>query len=236
VDFVFVPGAWHGGWAWHPVARRLASAGHRAVALTMPGMSAGDDAHELRLADAVSHLLTEVERRDLNEVVLVGHSWGGIPIAGAAPRLGERLHAIAMVSAFVPRGGESMAEAMGPEVGGYLRATIEASPDRSISLDFDAVRDSLMQDEPESLQRLVYELLVPQPGGYMLDALDEVDFADLGVPVAYLLAEHDQALAAPGEELAARLGTEPVLVPGTHEAIITHADDVAKALQASVTM
>ncbi|MEU8604695.1 alpha/beta fold hydrolase [Streptomyces parvulus] len=234
MDFVFVPGAWHGGWAWHPVARRLASAGHRAVALTMPGMSVGDDQRELRLADAVAHLFAEIERRDLTEVVLVGHSWGGIPIAGAARRLGARLHAIAMVSAFVPRSGESMIEALGAEVGGYLRTQIESSPNHSISLNFDAVRESLMQDEPEALQRLLYELLVPQPGGYMLDALDVVDFAELDVPMTYLLAEHDRALAAPGAELAARLGTEPVLVPGTHEAIITHADEVAKALQASV--
>lgn len=234
MEYVFVPGAWHGGWAWHPVARRIARAGHRAVALTMPGMSPGDDPRALRLTDAVAYLVAEVERRELTDVVLVGHSWGGIPIAGAARRLGRKLSAVAMVSAFVPRGGESMAEAMGPQVGEYVRATIAASPDHTIGIDFAAFRDSLMQDEPENLQRLTYELLVPQPGGYMLDALDVVDLADLDVPMTYLLAERDQALAAPGVELAARLGAEPVLVPGTHEAIITHADDVAKALQASV--
>jgi pimeloyl-ACP methyl ester carboxylesterase len=234
VEYVFVPGAWHGGWSWHPVAQRVARAGDRAVALTMPGLSAGDDPRELRLADAVAYLVDQVERRDLTDVVLVGHSWGGIPIAGAARQLGRRLRAIAMVSAFVPRGGESMAEAMGPAVGEYVRATIEAAPDHTIGVDFAAFRESLMQDEPENLQRLVHELLVPQPGGYMLDSLDVVDFAGLDVPRTYLLAERDRALAAPGTELAARLGVEPVLVPGTHEAIITHADDVAKALQASL--
>src|SRR5262245_32510597 len=125
MDYVFVPGAWHGGWSWHPVARRLAGAGHRAVALTMPGLSPGDDPRPLRLADAVTYLVDEIERRDLTDVVLVGHSWGGIPIAGAAPRLAGRLRAIAFVSAFVPRAGESMADAMGPDVGGYVRSTIE---------------------------------------------------------------------------------------------------------------
>jgi pimeloyl-ACP methyl ester carboxylesterase len=188
----------------------------------------------LRLADAVAYLVAEVEGRDLTDVVLVGHSWGGIPIAGAARRLGRRLRGIAMVSAFVPRSGESMTEAMGPQVGEYVRATIEASPEHTISVDFAAFRESLMQDEPENLQRLIHELLVPQPGGYMLDSLDVVDLAGLDVPMTYLLAERDQALAAPGAELAGRLGIEPVLVPGTHEAIITHADDVAKALQASL--
>ncbi|WP_432842943.1 alpha/beta fold hydrolase [Dactylosporangium sp. CA-092794] len=234
MDYVFVPGAWHGGWSWHPVARRVAGAGHRAVALTMPGLSAGDDPRGLRLADAVAHLVGEVERRDLSDVVLVGHSWGGIPIAGAARRLAPRLRAIAFVSAFVPRAGESMAEAMGPEVGAYVRAAIEASPDHTIAVDFAAFRESLMPDEPEPLQRLVHDLLVPQPGGYMLDALDVVDLDGPGVPIAYLLAERDRALAAPGAELAARVGVEPVLVPGSHEAILTHPDDVAKALRDQV--
>jgi pimeloyl-ACP methyl ester carboxylesterase len=181
--------------------------------------------------DAVTYLVDEVERRDLTDVVLVGHSWAGIPIAGAARRLAGRLRAIAFVSAFVPRAGESMADAMGPDVGGYVRATIEASPDHTIGVDFAAFRESLMQDEPENLQRLVYELLVPQPGGYMLDALDTVDFPD--VPMTFLLAEHDRALAAPGAELAARVGVAPIHVPGTHETILTHPDDVAKALRAS---
>jgi pimeloyl-ACP methyl ester carboxylesterase len=228
VDYVFVPGAWHGGWAWHPVAQRVSAAGHRGVALTMPGLAAGDDARDLRLADAVTYLVTEIERRELTDVVLVGHSWGGIPIAGAAPRLGGRLRGIALVSAFVPRAGESMADAMSPEIGDFLRSTIAASPGHTIAVDFDSFRQSLMQDEPVNFQRLVYDLLVPQPGGYMLDALDTVDFGD--VPITYLLAEKDQALAAPGAELAARVGVEPTPLPGTHETILTHPDEVAKAL------
>ncbi|MEV6825004.1 alpha/beta hydrolase [Amycolatopsis sp. NPDC051102] len=228
MNYVFVPGAWHGGWAWHPVAQRVADAGRRGIALTMPGLVAGDDARELKLIDAVTYLVTEIERRDLTDVVLVGHSWGGIPIAGAAPRLAGLLRRIAFVSAFVPRAGESMADAMSPEVGAFLRSAIEASPEHSIAVDFESFRQSLMQDEPEHLQRLVFDLLVPQPGGYMLDALEEVDLED--VPVTYLLAEEDRALAAPGVELAARAGVEPVLLPGTHETILTHPDEVAKAL------
>lgn len=231
MNYVFVPGAWHGGWSWHPVARRLADDRHRGLALTMPGLSAGDDPSALRLTDAVEYLTAEVECRDLTDVVLVGHSWGGFPIAGAARRLAPRLSGIAFVSAFVPRSGESMADAMGPDVGAYIRATIEASANHTIGVDFPAFQESLMQDEPENLQRLVFDLLVPQPGGYMLAALDKVDLAEMDLPVTYLLAENDRGLAAPGAELAARAGTTPVIVPGTHESILTHPDDVAKALR-----
>jgi pimeloyl-ACP methyl ester carboxylesterase len=232
MNFVFVPGAWHGGWSWYPVAKRVHAAGHAVVALTLPGLTMGDDPTGLRLADAVDHIVEEVERRDLGDVVLVGHSFAGIPVAGAVRRLAGRLARIAFYSAFIPRAGESMADAMGAETAAYLRAVISSSPEGTVSVDFDSFRAALMQDEPEELQRLVYDQLVPQPGGYMLDSPDAGGEAirALGIPVTYLLAEHDRALAAPGAELAARAGATPVIVPGTHESLLTHPDDVAKAL------
>ena len=75
--FVLVPGAWQGGWAWQPVARRLREIGYAAVTVTLPGLADGDDRAGLRLSDAIDHVVAEVERRDLAEVVLVGQSWGG---------------------------------------------------------------------------------------------------------------------------------------------------------------
>jgi pimeloyl-ACP methyl ester carboxylesterase len=228
--FVLVPGAWHGGWAWHPVAQRLQAAGSDAVALTMPGLAAGDDRTGLRLEDAVSYLVSEIERRDLTDVVLVGHSWGGIPITAAAHRLPERVSKVIYYSAAVPVAEVSMNDENLPENAAYVRAAVEASPEGSVSVPFEAFQYVLMQDEPEALQRLVHDLLVPQPGGYMLDGLSAADAAPLTVPVAYVLAENDRALARPGAEFAARAGVEPILVPGSHESLLTHPDEIAKAL------
>jgi pimeloyl-ACP methyl ester carboxylesterase len=230
MNFVFVPGVNHGGWCWHPVGRRVRASGHGAYAVTLPGLSMGDDPSGLRLVDAVEHIVREVERRDLHDVVLVGHSFAGIPISGAAPRIRDRLAGLAFFSAFIPRRGESMAAALGPETAAWMRATVEASPDDTIDLDFQTFCTRLMQDEPFDLQRLVFDQLTPQPGGYVLDCLDVDGLDTHGVPITYLLAERDIALAAPGIELAGRLGVAPVMVPGTHEALLTHPDEIAKAL------
>jgi pimeloyl-ACP methyl ester carboxylesterase len=235
MDFVFVPGVNHGGWCWHPVGQRVRAAGHRAYALTLPGLAMGDDPTGLSLADAVDHIVAEVQRRDLVDVVLVGHSFAGIPITGAAPRIADRLTHIAFFSGFIPRRGESMADALGPETAAWIRATVEASPDGTIPIDFETFRTRLMQDESPDLQRLVFDQLTPQPGGYIIESLDVDGLATLGVPLSYLLAERDIALAAPGAELAARLGVEPVMVPGTHEALLTHPDEVAEALLKNTT-
>ncbi|GAA0942342.1 alpha/beta hydrolase family protein [Pseudonocardia zijingensis] len=230
MNFVFVPGAWHGGWSWHPVGRRVRAAGHRAFALTLPGLAMGDDPTGLRLADAVDHVVREVERRALRDVVLVGHSFGGIPITGAAHRLAGRLAHVVFFSAFVPRRGESMAAASGPDAEAWIRATVEADSQGTIGLDYEAFCTMIMQDGPDDVRQLVFDQLTPQPGGYMLDALDVDGVDTLGVPITYLLAEQDIALAAPGDELAARVGVEPIPVPGTHEALLTHPDELTKAL------
>lgn len=232
MNFVFIPGAWHGGWSWYPVGHRVRAAGHTALALTLPGLAMGDNPAALRLSDAVDHIVHEVTRRDLRDVVLVGHSFAGIPITESANRLAGRLAQVVFCSAFIPRRGESMADAMGAETAAYLRKAISSSPDRTVSVDFASFSSQLMQDEPEELQRLVYDQLVPQPGDYMLDPpeSDGGTIRTLGLPVAYLLAEHDRALAAPGTELAALVGATPVTIPGTHEALLTHPDDVATAL------
>jgi len=89
--FVLVPGAWHGGWAWQPVARRLREAGRAAVTVTLPGLADGDERTGLRLSDGIGHVVAEVGRRGLGEVILVGHSWGGYVITGAAHQLAGRL-------------------------------------------------------------------------------------------------------------------------------------------------
>lgn len=228
--YVLIPGAWHGGWAWHPVAQRLRAAGHVALALTMPGLGDGDDPVGLRLQDAVAHVVGEIERQDLRDVVLVGHSWGALPATGAAHRLTGRVSKVVYCCAPVPVRGVPLNDETPPEIAAYVRSLLEASSDQTIMIPFETFAPVLMQDEPELAQRIVYDLLRPQPGAYMLDALDVDEVTTVGIAAAYVLAEDDRALPRPGAEFAARLGLEPIMVPGTHEALLTHPDEVTAAL------
>ncbi|MFI6079888.1 alpha/beta fold hydrolase [Streptomyces sp. NPDC051217] len=227
--YVLVPGAWHGGWVWRPVAERLRAAGHRAVCLTLPGLGDGDDPTGLRLGDAVDHVVREVERLNLRSVTLVGHSWGGYPMTGAAHRLRGTVSNVIYYSAFVPRQGVSLAEE-NPDGGAFLRGLIDESPDQAIHPNLGYVQGIFMQGADEGAQRLVADLLTPQPGDYMLDALDVPSVTEIGISARYILSGEDQALPRPGSEFAARLGLEPVMVPGPHDGMLTHPDEVAKAI------
>ena len=107
-EFVLVPGAWLGAWAWDDVALELRSAGQGAHPLTLSGLADKQGVP----ADQQTHvqdIVDEIERRDLRNVVLVGHSYSGIPVGQAGERIGDRLSRLVFVDSNVPIDGESFA-------------------------------------------------------------------------------------------------------------------------------
>jgi pimeloyl-ACP methyl ester carboxylesterase len=230
--YVLIPGAWHGGWSWAPVAQRLRAAGHRAITTTLPGLGDGDDPRDHRLADAADHIVQLIEENDLTDVILVGHSWGGYPIAGAAGRLAGRLAGIVYYAAQIPVAGRSLIDDNPPEAGAMLSGLIESSPTRSIAPTIQFVEHIFMPGVDPATQRLVADLLTPMPGGYFLDPAEGTDVTTLDIALHYLLGDEDHALPHPGAVFAERLGLIPIPVPGTHEGLLTHPDEVAKAILA----
>ena len=227
--FVLVPGAWLGGWSWQPVARQLADRGYPVLALSLPGLSYDGSAAGLTLADAVDHVVSEVERRDLADVVLVAHSWGGYPVTGTAHRLASRVSKVIYFSAVVPEQGKSMLDE-NEQYGEIIRQAIAATPDGTIPVGLDAVQGVLMPGDPPPLQELVSQLLLPQPGGYMTGSLDLPPVTKIGLDAAYVLCADDIALARPGAEFAARLCVDPLVIPGNHMTMLTRPAIVADAL------
>jgi pimeloyl-ACP methyl ester carboxylesterase len=102
--FVFVPGTWHGGWVWRPVVDVLTARGHRAFAVTCTGVG---ERHHLMSPDVgldthVADVVNCIEYEQLDQVVLVGFSFGGITITGVADQLRDRMAHLIYFDAFVP--------------------------------------------------------------------------------------------------------------------------------------
>ena len=108
-DFVLVHGAWHGAWCWQRILPRLWAAGHRAFAASLTGT--GERAHLLspaiRLATHIDDVAAVIEAEELQNAILVGHSYGGMVITGVADRLTDRLAHLVYLDASVPLPGES---------------------------------------------------------------------------------------------------------------------------------
>lgn len=237
--FVLAHGAWHGGWAWQPVAARLRAAGHRVFAPTSPGLGIDDDPRDVTLADCADAFVDYVERWDLWDVTAVAHSWGGYVVGGAERRLAKRLKRVIFYSAFVPRAGESLCDALEPEMRAAFDELSRASRDNTVTLPFEFFATRFMQDAEEGAARVVHSLLRPQPYRTFVDApSEEMTPGGVDVPSAYVLAADDISIP-PGEygwtprfpERLGRPGEVPfVRTPGSHESNFTRPEELARTV------
>lgn len=108
--FVLVHGGGHGGWCWKPVAQRLRAAGHDVHAPSLTGLGA-----RRHLLTAGTGLKTHVQditqllfHEDLSNVVLVGHSYGGMVITGVADTMSQRIGRLVYLDAAIPAPGERL--------------------------------------------------------------------------------------------------------------------------------
>jgi len=115
--FVLVPGAWLGGWAWQPVTRRLRDHGHDVYALSLTGL--GERSHlagrDVDLDTHVTDVVNLLEVEDLRDVVLVGHSYAGAVVTGAADRAAERIGQLVYVESGPIGDGQSFLDLSAPE-------------------------------------------------------------------------------------------------------------------------
>jgi len=108
--FVLVHGAWGGSYGWHLLAPLLRAAGHDVTTPSLTGL--GERAHlstpQVNLTTHVTDVVNHLEFEDLRDVVLVGHSYGGMVVTGAVDKIGDRVRHLVYLDAFVPNDGESL--------------------------------------------------------------------------------------------------------------------------------
>lgn len=123
--FVLVHGAWHGAWCWKRVARLLRAGGHEVHVPTLTGV--GERSHlvhpDIDLDTHIMDVVNEIRWQELSDVVLVGHSYGGLVITGVAEKLEKAIASIVMLDAFYTASGQALID-MTPAAGreAYLKA------------------------------------------------------------------------------------------------------------------
>jgi pimeloyl-ACP methyl ester carboxylesterase len=114
--FVLVHGAWGGSYGWRKVRPLLQCAGHRVFTPSLTGQ--GERAHlarpEVDLSTHIQDVYNAIWYEDLADIVLVGHSYGGMVVTGVADRLPERVRHLVLLDAFLPRDGQSLYDLGGP--------------------------------------------------------------------------------------------------------------------------
>ncbi len=135
--YVLVHGAWGGSWGFHRVRPLLWQAGHQVFTPSMTGI--GERQHlsrpEVGLSTHIEDVAAAVHYEDLDDIVLLGFSYGGMVVTGVLDRIGDRVRHLVYLDAFVPSDGQSVQSLTGlgapprqTEVGGDPAWTIPPKP------------------------------------------------------------------------------------------------------------
>ena len=201
-DFVLVHGAWHGAWCWQRILPGLWRAGHRAFAVSLTGT--GERAHQLaadiRLADHIEDAAAVMEAEELQEAIVVGHSYGGLIITGLADRMPQRIARLVYVDAVVPLPGESWSSGHPESTRAQRRAAIAATGAIPPS---DPALFGLSGDDANWISRRMR----PQPGGVYDDPLHFDATRVAALPRSFIDC-HAPALATI-DPMRARVRAEP---------------------------
>ena len=173
--FVLVHGAWGGGWDWKGVADRLEAKGHTAYRPTLTGL--GERSHlvdrDVTLSTHIQDIENVIKFEQLNRVVLVGHSYGGMVITGVAHKIPVKVEQLIYIDAILPEDGESLLSLGDGETSQRFREAIEAGdkdslapwwePGRDVPHPLGTVSEKLVLKNPAAIKIPGYYILTVDP-------------------------------------------------------------------------
>ena len=230
--FVLVHGAWHGGWCWGQVANTLRKRGHTVVTPTQTGL--GERSHLLSKSITIDTFVTDVVNvlkfEDLKDVILVGHSFGGPPITGAADRVPERIKQLVYLDAAMLQNGQSVFSLLPPEL---VAARKKSAEDTSGGLSIPPPPAASFGISDPAQQAWLTARLTPHPlGTYDSPLVLKNKFAN-GLPTVYIsCTEPAYAPLNASKKWATENGIKMVELKTGHDAMVTVPDKLADMLDA----
>ena len=228
---VLVHGAWSGSWSWNGVAPLLRAAGHEVHAPTLTGLA--EHSHiapaQVNLSSHVADIAGLLRWNDLRDVIIVGHSYGGMVITGAADREIARIRGMIYIDAFVPESGQSLWDMAGPKGAAAQQAAAQAHDGGHSVPRGRAPANSSPADAPR-----FDPLFTPHP----IKCFSEPYVATRADPSAWpprhyaLCSAYDPS---PFQTIAARLRADPDWSMSTfdalHDVVRTHPADVTQRIE-----
>jgi len=220
-----VHGGTSGGWAWKPISTKLREEGHEVYSPTLTGV--GERVHlltqEIGLDTQITDIVNVLVFEDLHDVVLVGHSLGGMIITGVADQVPERISNLIYLDSFLPENGESIMDLTLPE----MRKTI----DQMIQFQGDGWLFPVVAEPKNGTDRHR-----PHPWKVLTDKLNLKNKARVNFPCVYIRFSGDkqpgqplQIWMEPSWQRAKSLGLDVYEVDTVHS-ITQNPDSKAKIL------
>lgn len=220
--YVLVHGAWGGGWAFKEVARQLSADGSTVYRPTLTGL--GEKNHlarpDINLTTHINDIVNLILWEDLHDVVLVGHSYGGMVITGVADRVPDRIRRLVYVDALLPENGESFSDLLPPlantrSENGFIVPLWVADPNAKPP-----------HDVPQPALTATEKIVLSHPA------------ATAKIPVTYILTvdegkQPQEDHFYPFYERAAKRGWETVIMAGDHNVQWSHPKELVLLIKNS---
>jgi pimeloyl-ACP methyl ester carboxylesterase len=222
--FVLVHGHWHGGWAFAPVRVVLEARGHRTLAPDLPSDQPGAGA--AANARAVLAAMAGVQ----DDVVLVGHSAGGLTIPLVAQD--ARVARLVFLAALLPEPGLTVLDQFAADAGMALEGfRWTERGDGLLDVPEDVALEYFFHDCPPDAARDAVARLRPQTERTLVEVTPLQAWPD--TPHAAIVCAHDRILGPAWQARAARerLGVEPVVLDCGHSAALARPVELADALE-----
>ncbi len=228
--FVLVHGAWHGGWCWSRVADRLRALGHTVYTPTLTGL--GERQHllhsDITLSTFVQDIANVLAYEDLNQVVLVGHSFGGLAITGVADIMPERIRQLIYLDAFILESGVTTFDTLPDDLVEMLRETAMQLPVPALM----APRPKVLGlTEPQDIAFIEHRL-TPHPLGAYESSLELNHPVGNGLPCTYVHCNSPvfSAVQDAAKWAKNRPGWQWEELTSSHAAIVSEPEQVTQLL------
>ena len=230
--FVLVHGGGHGGWCWKWTASALRNRGHEVHTPTLTGF--GERSHLAACATSFATFVDDVANlmrfEDLHEVILVGHSMGGVVIPRVAEAVADRVERVVWLTAAVCGDGERLVDVI--PASPWVARAVTLDEDGTAHTDPDRILDAILPDATPAQRTFVRDRHLPYPPHALVEPGRLTAFLALGRPTAYVTATEDRTIAPEVQQrMADRLpGARRAEIRAAHDCMITEPDAVARIL------
>jgi len=227
-----VHGAWHGGWCWEIVAGILRRRGHTVLTPTQTGL--GERAYlmstSITLDTFIEDVVGVIRDETLDDVILVGHSFGASSVSGAADRVPERIRRLIYLDGALLENGQSTFSKLPPSaVAARIKLAQETSGGLSIP---PPPASAFFVTNPDQVAWLTARL-TPHPISTLASPLNLANKIGNGLPATFISCNMPLLPSLqPSRAMAKALGMKMAEIRSGHDAMVTAAGKLADLLEA----
>ncbi|HSA78749.1 MAG TPA: alpha/beta hydrolase [Nitrospirota bacterium] len=227
--YLLLHGALRGAWLWDRVVPILEKAGAKVLAIDFPGHGKRTSEREgVDMSSYIRDVEAFIRKKDLRNLILVGHSMSGIIISKVAEDMPERVRHLVYLAAVVPRDGEAVIDLLSKERQEVLR---KLEGEKELFGPMDTLRPLYFTDLEGEEKDFYMRQLNPQPLAAFFEKIRFKRFPGVDIPKTYILGLRDKSI--PPEltrGYAARLGVKPVEIDAGHDLMVSKPKEVAQVL------